>query len=59
MKNARLEVLKKIAKEAELKKQAQQVVETVDEQNIEDSKQFANQIFEELLNRLSIPGLDE
>lgn len=59
MKKTRLQVLKKIAKEAELKKQAQQVVDAVDEQNVTDSKTYADKIFDELLNRLEIPGLDE
>lgn len=52
-------VLTKLTKEAALNKVAEDAINDVNQANIEDPQQFADQIFQELLNNMKIEGLDE
>lgn len=51
--------LAKLTKEAALNKIAEDAVNDVNQANIEDPQQFADKIFQELLNNMKIEGLDE
>ena len=51
--------LAKLQKEAALNKVAEEVVDDVNSANIEDPRQYAHQVFQELLKNLKIDGLDE
>jgi hypothetical protein len=52
-------VLTKLTKEASLNKIAEDAINDVNQANIEDPQQFADKIFQELLNNMQIEGLDE
>jgi hypothetical protein len=51
--------LAKLTKEAALNKIAEDAISDVNQANIEDPQQFADKIFQEILNNMKIEGLDE
>lgn len=55
MSNGRKEILKKIVKEAELNKTAQEAIEAAGDTK---GDEFAHRIFDALLNNIKIDGLD-
>lgn len=52
-------ILTKIIKEAQLEKNAQEAINEANQINTQDSKAYADKIFEELLRGLHINGLDD
>jgi hypothetical protein len=52
-------IINKIIKEAKLDKTAQDAINQVNQSNTQDSKDYADKVFQELLNNLHITGLDD
>lgn len=52
-------ILAKITKQATLNKIAEEAVVDANQANIEDPQQFADKVFQQLLNNLHIEGLDD
>lgn len=52
-------IINKIIKEAKLDKTAQDAINQVNQSNTQDSKEYADKVFQELLNNLHITGLDD
>ena len=51
-------VLAKLTKQAALNKIAEEAVVDANDANLEDPQQFADKVFQQLLNNLHIEGLD-
>jgi len=52
-------IINKIVKEAKLNKTAQDAIDKANQSTTQDSKEYADKIFQELLNNLHITGLDD
>jgi hypothetical protein len=58
-KQDRHNAISQLSKQAMLNKIAEETIEDVNQANIEDPQQFADHIFQELLNKMKIEGLGE
>jgi hypothetical protein len=52
-------IINKIVKEAKLDKTAQDAISQVNQSETQDSKEYADKVFQELLKNLHISGLDD